>query len=82
VFWKNEVDGVVYFIVESPLLEPSNHYNPEYSVTGDTLVITVDLYAEDGYTSLGRGEYASFKITGSTLVRTVNGARHVYTKRE
>jgi hypothetical protein len=82
VFWKNEVDGIVYQIAESPLLEPSNHYNPEFSVTGDTLVITVDLYADDGYTDLGRGEYAVFKIAGNTLVRTIDGTEHIYTKRD
>jgi hypothetical protein len=82
VFWQNDVDGVVYDLVESPLLEPSHHYNPEYTVTGDTLTITVDLYADDGYTDIGRGEYAVFRIAGDTLVRTVNGTEHIYTKRD
>ena len=51
-------------------------YEPRAEVRGDTLVITI-----------GEGEeYATFKIEGNTLVRTIaeNGRenRHIYTKRD
>ena len=57
------------------------HSSPEAEIRGNTLVITMPGQADNGGDP-GRVDNAVFRIVGDTLVRTVDGVDHVYTKKQ